>query len=329
MPQKVVVALSGGLDSAMAAIILKDQGYDVIGVFMRLNNYSDESKARKIAKILKIDFKVIDLRKEFKKLIIEYFLEELKKGNTPNPCVACNELIKFKLFIEKTNKFKPDFIATGHYAKIKNKRIFKAKDSSKDQTYFLWRIKNLEKIIFPLGDRFKKDLIIEAKKKKLPVFPYEESQEVCFVFGSIEDYLKKKIKNKKGNIIDDKGKVLGTHNGLWFYTIGQRKGIGLSGGPYYVIKKDIKKNQLIVSKNDKLLIQKEIKLKNINWINKQKLSIKVKAKIRYGQKEVSGILLKKGKNIILRFNKGERAITPGQSAVFYKGNELIGGGIII
>ncbi|HNP79449.1 MAG TPA: tRNA 2-thiouridine(34) synthase MnmA [Candidatus Pacearchaeota archaeon] len=326
---KVLLAMSGGIDSGMAASILKDQGYDVIGVFMRLNNFLDENKARKIAKILNIDFKVIDLRKDFKKLIINCFLEELKKGNTPNPCVVCNELIKFKLFIEKTKKLNSDFIATGHYATIKNKRIFKPKDSSKDQTYFLWRINNLDKILFPLGDKLKKDLIAEAQKKKFPVFPYKESQEICFIPGSIEDFLKKRIKNKKGNIIDEKGRVLGIHNGLWFYTIGQRKGIGLSGGPYYVIKKDIKNNSLIVSKNEKFLIQKEVKLKNINWINKQKLPIKIKAKIRYGQKEVSGILLKKGKTIILRFNKGERAITPGQSAVFYKGKEMIGGGIII
>jgi len=198
---KVLLAMSGGIDSGMAASILKDQGYDVIGVFMRLNNFLDENKARKIAKILNIDFKVIDLRKDFKKLIINCFLEELKKGNTPNPCVVCNELIKFKLFIEKTKKLNSDFIATGHYATIKNKRIFKPKDSSKDQTYFLWRINNLDKILFPLGDKLKKDLIAEAQKKKFPVFPYKESQEICFIPGSIEDFLKKRIKNKRGILL--------------------------------------------------------------------------------------------------------------------------------
>jgi tRNA-specific 2-thiouridylase len=324
---KVVLAMSGGIDSGMAASILKDQGFEVVGVFMRLNNSIEQSeKAKKIAKILNIKFKVIDVRKEFKKLIINYFLEQLKKGNTPNPCVMCNELIKFELFIEKTKKLKPDFIATGHYARIKNNRIFKARDEKKDQTYFLWRIKNLNKIMFPLGDFKKEDLIKQAKKKKLPFFPYQESQEICFISGTTSDFLKKKIKINKGDMVDEKGKILGKHNGLFFYTIGQRKGIGLSGGPYYVIKKDFKKNRLVVSTNEKLLLKSEIKLKDIKWINKQELPLKIKAKIRYGQKEVEAIL---SKNKVLKFKSPQKAITPGQSAVFYKGKELIGGGIII
>lgn len=319
--------MSGGIDSGMAASILKDQGFEVVGVFMRLDNSIEQlEKAKKIAKILNIDFKTIDVRKEFKKLIINCFLEELKKGNTPNPCVICNELIKFGLFVEKTKKFKPDFVATGHYARIKNNRIFKAKDEKKDQTYFLWRIKNLNNVLFPLGDSLKEDLIKQAKKKKFPVFPYKESQEICFISGNIEDFLKKKIKSIKGDIVNEKGKVLGKHNGLFLYTIGQRKGIGLSGGPYYVIKKDFKKNRLVVSIDEKLLLKSEVKLKDIKWINKQKLLIKIKAKVRYGQKEVEAIL---SKNKVLKFKKPQRAITPGQSAVFYKGKELLGGGIII
>ncbi len=324
---KVILAMSGGIDSGMAASILKDQGFEVVGVFMRLDNSIEQlEKAKKIAKILNIDFKTIDVRKEFKKLIINCFLEELKKGNTPNPCVICNELIKFGLFVEKTKKFKPDFVATGHYARIKNNRIFKAKDEKKDQTYFLWRIKNLNNVLFPLGDSLKEDLIKQAKKKKFPVFPYKESQEICFISGNIEDFLKKKIKSIKGDIVNEKGKVLGKHNGLFLYTIGQRKGIGLSGGPYYVIKKDFKKNRLVVSIDEKLLLKSEVKLKDIKWINKQKLLIKIKAKVRYGQKEVEAIL---SKNKVLKFKKPQRAITPGQSAVFYKGKELLGGGIII
>ena len=327
MTKKVILAISGGVDSGMSASILKDQGFEVIGVFMRLNNSREQlEKAKKIAKRINIDFKVIDLRKEFKKTIINYFLEELKKGNTPNPCVACNELIKFGLLIHKVKKFKPDFIATGHYAKIKNNRIFKPKDIKKDQTYFLWRIKDLSKIMFPLGDFFKKDLIKKAKTKKLPIFPYKESQEICFISKNIDDFLKKNLKTKKGKIIDESGNILGVHNGLWFYTIGQRKGIGLSGGPYYVIRKEFKNNYLIVSKKEELLLQKRVKLKNINWINKQKLPTKIKAKIRYGQKESEAVLFK---NNILEFKKPQKAITPGQSAVFYKGKELIGGGIII
>lgn len=330
MNKKVIVAISGGVDSGIAASILKNQGFKVIGVFMRLNDNfkKSEIKAKAIAKNLNISFSVLDLRKEFKKIIINCFLEELKKGNTPNPCVFCNEQIKFGLLFDK---FFPYLVATGHYVKIKNGRIFKARDIKKDQTYFLWRLKKrqLQKIIFPLGELTKENVKKQAINKKFPIFPYIESQEICFIQGKIEDYLKKKLKTKKGNIVDEKGKVLGTHNGLWFYTIGQRKGIGFSGGPYYVISKDSKKNLLIVSKNEKLLFKKQLQLKNINWINKIELPADLKIKIRYGQKEVLGRVYKEKNKHVLEFNKPQRAVTPGQSAVFYKKNELIGGGIII
>ena len=322
--------MSGGVDSGMTASILKDQEYDVVGVFMRLNDSSktSETKARNIAKKLGIPFSVVDLRNEFNKRIINYFLEELKRGNTPNPCVFCNEQIKFGLLFDN---FDSDFFATGHYVKIKDGHIFKAKDPKKDQTYFLWRLKNkqLQKALFPMGDLIKENVKKEAFKKEFPIFPYVESQEICFIPGKTEDYLKKKLKTKKGNIIDEKGKVLGVHNGLWFYTIGQRKGIGFSGGPYFVIAKDNKKNVLIVSKNEKLLLKKTIQLKDVNWINKVKIPIKVSAKIRSGQKEVLGKVYKKGSKYYLEFNKPVKAVTPGQSAVFYKGKELLGGGIII
>lgn len=334
---KVIVAMSGGLDSGITASILKDQGFEVTGIFMRLSPQSRaaEEKARKIAKLLKIPFLVLDLRKEFKEKIINYFLEELRKGNTPNPCVFCNEEIKFGLFFEKAKKLKPDFMATGHYARIKKQgkevRVLKAKDKTKDQTYFLWRLSQakLRRALFPLGDLIKEDVKKKALKKGFPIFPYSESQEICFILGKTEDFLKKNLKTKKGKILDEKGKVLGEHQGLWFYTIGQRKGIGFGGGPYYVIGKEVKKNILIVSKNEKLLFQKKIRLKKVNWLREIKLPLKVKARIRYGQRETLARVYAKNNKTFLEFEKPQRAITPGQSAVFYQKDELLGGGVII
>ncbi len=334
---RVAVALSGGIDSGIAASILKEQGLETVGVFMRLNPdfKGAEEKAKGIAKVLNIPFFVLDLRKEFKERIIKQFLEELKKGNTPNPCVFCNEQIKFGLFFEKAKVFQPDLFATGHYARIKKEgkeiKLLQARDKTKDQTYFLWRLnqKKLSKVLFPLGNLLKEDIKREAQNKNFPVFPYRESQEICFIPEKSEQFLKKNLKTKKGKIIDEKGRVLGEHQGLWFYTIGQRKGIGLGGGPYYVIKKNSKSNVLIVSKDETLLFQKIIELKKVNWLRKVKLPLKVKAKIRYGQKEALAKVYSKNKKIILEFEKSQRAITPGQSAVFYQQGELLGGGIII
>ncbi len=333
---RTAVALSGGIDSGIAASTLKEQGFEVMGFFMRLNpDFKEaEEKARGIASVLNIPFFVFDLRKEFKERIIKQFLEELKKGITPNPCVFCNEQIKFGLFSEKVKRFKPDFIATGHYARIKKEgkkiKLLQAKDKTRDQTYFLWRLnqKKLNKVLFPLGNLLKENIKREAQKKNFPVFPYSESQEICFIPEKLEQFLKKNLRTKKGKIVNEKGKVLGEHQGLWFYTIGQRKGIGLAGGPYYVVRKNYKSNVLIVSKDENLLFQKRIELKKVNWLRKVNLPLKVKAKIRYGQKEAPARVYSKSKKLILEFEKDQRAITPGQSAVFYQKGELLGGGII-
>ena len=332
---KVVVALSGGVDSSVSSFLLKEQGYEVSAIFMKLvDSYSfkkAEERAGMIAKKLDIPFRVVDFRKEFKKIIIDYFIESYKFGVTPNPCIICNREIKFGLLFNEAMKMGADFIATGHYAKIIKRDgkyyLIKPKDDKKDQTYFLSRLsqKQLSKIIFPLSG-YTKDRIKEiARNKNFFLKDVPESQEACFVIGSNEDFLKKNLKKKAGQIIDINGNVLGVHDGLWLYTIGQRKGIKLSQGPYFVIKKDIINNYLIVSKNEEDLLSNELKFKNPNWINKIIFPQKVMVKIRYGHKPCSGILFK---NKVV-FNKKQRAITSGQSVVFYKGKEMIGGGIII
>ena len=355
---KVIVAMSGGVDSSVAAALLKRAGFNVIGVFMkfwtedikgainRCCSPEAEKRARKVAQILKIPFYVFNFEKEFKKRIVDYFLKEYKKSLTPNPCVVCNKEIKLGLLLEKAQALGVDFVATGHYARINRLtnstivenvdqiRLLPAKDKEKDQSYFLWMLnqKQLKRILFPIGDYTKNEVRKLAKKFKLPVTKTPESQEICFIRTTINDFLTRHIKQKPGKIVDTQRKILGQHQGLAFYTIGQRKGIGLAGGPYYVSDKDLKKNLLIVTKNEKDLLKKELIAKNVNWTSNQipKLSIKIKAKIRYCHNPAPATLTK---NLELRsykliFEKSQQAITPGQSVVFYKGNELLGGGII-
>ena len=326
--------MSGGVDSSVAAALLKKKA-EVSGVFLKLFSSKDfqesEKKARKIAGILKIPFFVLDLRKEFKKEIIDSFLLELKRGKTPNPCVLCNDRIKFGILFEKIKKIGMDFdfIASGHYVrKVRSKSVDKlvqAKDKTKDQSYFLWRLKQkqLEKLLFPIGNYTKKEVKRLGKDFGLPLFS-RESQEICFIQKDLDYFLRKHLGIKKGDIINQ-GKIISKHNGLWFYTIGQRKSIGLAGGPYYVLDKEIKKNNLIVAKDQKKLYKKELSLNKVNWISgKPELPLKAKVKIRYRQKAFLALI----KDKKIEFEKPQKAITAGQSAVFYKGKQVLGGGII-
>lgn len=383
--KKVVVAMSGGIDSSVAAALLKRADFNVIGVFMKfwfptnngrgfVGNWNRccspeaERRARKVAKILKIPFYVFNFEKEFKKRIVDYFLREHKKGRTPNPCVVCNKEIKFGLLLEKILKLDADYIATGHYARIESRKwevesrqseqlpstyysLLASKDKHKDQSYFLWMLdqKQLKRILFPIGDLTRKEVENLARKFKLPVLKTRKSVEICFIQTTINDFLRKYLKPKPGKIVcltsDAKQKrIVGEHCGLGFYTIGQRKGIGLPGGPYYVLDKDLKKNILFVTKNEKDLYKKELICENVNWISPKqslrdatgqtgkeaKFPLKVMAKIRYRHQPAEAIITKNQKSKVysLKFKVAQRAITPGQSVVFYQGQELLGGGII-
>jgi len=328
--KKVLTAISGGVDSALASATLKEKGYCVVGVFLRLHsNYKKaEERAKAIAERLNIDFCVFDYRKEFKGKVVDHFIKSSKKGLTPNPCVVCNKEIKFGLLFESLARFKADYIATGHYVKLKNGRLFMAEDKDKDQSYFLWKLnqKILKKTIFLHGDSIKKNVKKAAEKLELPVLE-EESQELCFVEDSLKDFFRINLKPKPGNIIEKGGGVIGRHEGLWHYTIGQRKGIELGGGPYYVLAKDAKKNNLIVTKNQKDLFGKELNFKEPNWISGKKpgFPLRVSAKIRLHHKPALAVVDRKNHLI---FDEPQKAITPGQSAVFYSGKKLLGGGII-
>lgn len=349
--KKVLVALSGGVDSAVSAALLKKQGFEVVGVFFNMGKWGSKGlgKAKKIAKKLNIPLKIVDARKEFKKKIIDYFIESYKKGITPNPCVVCNREMKFRLLFKLLKKLKADYIATGHYALIKvrpfpsptsrgipqGRTLIKAKDRTKDQSYFLYKLtqKELAKIIFPLGEYKKTDVKKIARKFKLPVLGDEESQDICFLADSdINKFLRKYIKPKFGNIVDEKKNILGKHKGLPFYTIGQRRGIEIGGtGPYFVIAKNPRKNELMVSNDPKKLFTRKFFVNKVNWVNKGvKLPILAKIQIRYHAEKISAIIKpnKSGK-LMIEAKKPLRAVAPGQSAVFYRGDELLGGGTIL
>jgi tRNA-specific 2-thiouridylase len=348
--RRVVVAMSGGVDSSVCVALLKQAGFcaepgrsiDVVGVMMkfwtegadgknRCCSVESEKLARLVAKKIGIPFYVINVEKEFKKKVVDYFLKEYKAGRTPNPCVVCNKEIKFGLLIEKALKMGADFVATGHYTTINNGKLSKGFDKEKDQSYFLWQLnqKQLSRVLFPVGGYTKPEVRKLAKKFELPTAETPESQEVCFVQNTTNDFLKKYLKTKPGKITDKAGKVVGGHQGLWFYTIGQRKGLEIAQGPWYVAEKDFKKNNLIVSKNKKDLLKKELIAGNVNWISPQKLPLNAEVKIRY-KSELAKAKILKNKNNQLKvvFQKPQKAITPGQSVVFYKGNELLGGGVI-
>lgn len=355
---RVVVAMSGGVDSSVAAALLQRAGYEVIGVFMKfwketpkrgrtknLCNYENkccsaeaQADARRVAAKLKIPLYTVNAEKEFKKRVVDYFIREYAAGRTPNPCVECNHYIKFGLLVDKTRAFGTDFLATGHYAKIsknskrKTQKLLIAKDKNKDQSYFLYTLTQakLKKIIFPIGNYRKPEVRQLAKKFGLPIFEKRDSQEICFIATDLYGFLKARIKAGAGPIITVNGKKIGEHRGLAYYTIGQRKGLSIGGtGPYYVVKKDFKKNTLIVANplakgQGKDLLQKEMIVKNVNWISAKPDNGKCQVKIRSLAKMAEATI--KGNKIV--FNKPQRAIASGQSAVFYSKDELLGGGII-
>jgi len=352
---RVLVSLSGGVDSAVAAAILKKQGHDVVGAFFQFFDGAGAEKslnnAKKIAKKLRILLKVVDAKKEFKKRIIDYFVSEYKNGRTPNLCVRCNKEMKFRLLFDLMRKEKADAVATGHYARIhithnmehitqKNMLrvmrcvLHEAKDRIKDQSYFLWCLtqKDLAKIVFPIGEYKKSEVKKMARKLKLPVVK-NESQDICFLEGkSVSEFLKRRLRWTVGGIRDIGGESLGKHKGLPFYTIGQRKGIKIGGtGPYWVIRKNVRKNELLVTRDPKKLLTKKFFASEINWINENiEFPAKVEVQIRYRADKVSAIIGLSGKSgkLAIETEKPLRAVTPGQSAVFYKGGEVLGGGTI-
>lgn len=385
------MALSGGVDSAVSAALLKQEGHDVVAIFMRCwqedgNPYctalEDEQMARRVAAHLDIPFYSWNFIDRYKEKVVSYLIEEYKKGLTPNPDMMCNKEIKFGLFFQKAMALGADYVATGHYARIvrdavfgnhssrgpaatrelrarlnasanaedraveaprvsretaslRSSQLLEGIDKEKDQSYFLALVPPpaLEKTLFPIGE-YKKPKVRElAKKFGLPNATRKDSQGICFIGKvNVTDFLKQHIKGKEGDIVDMEGKVLGRHDGIYWYTVGQRHGLELSGGPYYVVQQDIASNTLIVSKDEKDLLRGSMVVRDINWMAWAKTVFAqtgLTARIRYrGPKVPVFVEERDGGGLLVTFSEPQRAVTPGQFAVLYSKDRVLCAGVI-
>jgi tRNA-specific 2-thiouridylase len=340
----VYVGLSGGVDSSVSAALLKEQGYRVVGVYMK--NWTqdvggiacpwaeDLADARAAAAVLDIPFKVFDFQKEYKERVVDVMVAEYVAGRTPNPDVLCNEDIKFKLFLETALADGADMIATGHYARTDGGRLLRGRDHNKDQTYFLYRVTKeaLERTLFPVGELEKPEVRKLAAKFKLPTATKPDSQGICFVGEvGIKDFLQDRVETVPGPVVCD-GKTIGEHDGAVLYTVGQRHGLGIGGGkPYYVASKDITTNTVYVTDdpNDLSLERGRFDLQQPHWIaSEPELGKSYHVRIRHRGGLTSAMLSKAGNNFSVQLESPERAVAVGQSAVIYDGEVVLGGGII-
>ena len=357
---RVVVGMSGGVDSSVTALLLKQQGYDVVGVFMKNWDDTDENgvctatedykDVAKVATQIWIPYYSVNFEKEYWDRVFTYFIDEFKKGRTPDPDVICNKEIKFKAFIEYANQLGADYVATGHYADLKrdeagNMHLMRAKDQTKDQTYFLSQLDHaqLDKVLFPLAGYTKKEVRQLAKDAGLVVADKKDSVGICFIGedGHFREFLSQYLPAQQGEMQTVDGKVVGTHAGLMYYTIGQRKGLGLGGtkennDPWFVIGKDITENVLYVGQGyeNEHLYATHMEASDIHWVDdvvsRYGTEFHCTAKFRYRQKD-EGVTVKlsdDGQMVTVTSDDPARAITPGQAVVFYDGDECLGSAII-
>ena len=352
---KVIIGLSGGVDSAVAAFLLKQQGYQVEGLFMKNWEEDDDTDyctaavdladAEQICSVLDIPLRTANFSAEYWDRVFEYFLIEYKAGRTPNPDIICNKEIKFKAFLDYALLLGADFIATGHYAQKLNShakaQMLKAVDANKDQTYFLYALgqKALQHTLFPLGNYEKPEVRKIAKQLGFKNSAKKDSTGICFIGErKFTDFLQQYLPAQPGDIISDKGEIIGQHNGLMFHTLGQRKGLGIGGlaqstdDPWYVYGKDLANNRLLVCQggNNNLLMTNRLTCSQLLWINEQQpeLAFNVRCKVRYRQPDQDCSVNLTEAGAMVSFPDHQRAITPGQSVVFYQGERCLGGAII-
>jgi tRNA-specific 2-thiouridylase len=354
MKTKVVVAMSGGVDSSVAAALLKQQGYEVIGMMLRL--WSEPGKeesnrcctpaamalARRTAAKLEIPFYTVDAKEVFRSSVVQVFLDGYVQGLTPNPCLTCNRQVRWEFLLDHALALGAEYMATGHYARLAagedgRRQVLRARDRSKDQSYILHVLsqEKLARALFPVGDYPKPEVRALARQFDLPTAERADSQDLCFLAG--EDYRAFLRRNapagfaRSGPIVDRGGQVLGEHQGLAFYTIGQRKGLGLASAvPLYVLEKDVASNTLVVGVEGELG-RSELAAERVNWIDGAPPAgpFRAEVKIRYTAKEVACQVQPLGDSSVqVNFDEAQRGITPGQAAVFYDGDHLLGGGTI-
>jgi tRNA-uridine 2-sulfurtransferase len=342
----VYVGMSGGVDSSVTAALLKEQGYEVVGVYMK--NWSrdlpgmpctwkeDYQDAKRVAVQLGIDFKTYDFETQYRQKVVDYMIEGYKAGRTPNPDIMCNQEVKFKLFLDTALDDGADLIATGHYARVRDGRLYAGRDFDKDQSYFLYRVTSeaLGRTLMPVGDMEKPEVRKLAKKLGLATAEKKDSQGICFVGKvGIKDFLLHELgPQEHGKILDENSQVVGEHDGALFYTIGQRHGLNLGGGlPYYVTGKDMTRNEVYVTRrlDDERLWHDELVLADMHWIQRVPgKGKKYRIRTRYRAPLTEAEIVDTDSRLQVRLAEPVRAVTPGQSAVIYDGDEVLGGGII-
>ncbi len=342
--KRVAVALSGGVDSAIAACLLQEAGHEVIGLTMSL--FSEEKRtcpsaesvddAENVCHSLGIPFHLIDMEQEFRECVVDYFCREYAAGRTPNPCVACNRHIKFGRLLDSAFSLGADFLATGHYVRTKHNKdgyhLLKGCDKDRDQSYLLYTLgqDKLGRVMFPLGEYTKAQVREMAAQKGLPVADRPSSQDICFITGGYGTFLSMYLKAAPGDIVNSRGTVLGRHRGTAFYTVGQRHGLGLAAAePVYVTHIDPAKSRLTIGSRAELY-QSRLTASDVNWVSGKQPSepIRIAVKIRYRSPEASATLHPSSNSVVINLDRPKPAITPGQAVAFYRNDEVLGGGTI-
>jgi tRNA-specific 2-thiouridylase len=345
MGKRVMVAMSGGVDSSLAAALLKEQGYEVVGVTLRLfpevEGYphpcclvEDAVDACGVCGLLGVPHYVLNYERPFQEKVVGYFLEEYRLGRTPNPCLACNREIKFRLLLRRALALGMDLLATGHYARIIHNghyRLLRGSDPQKDQSYFLYSLgqEELAHLLMPVGDLRKGRVRATARALGLPTAEKPESRDICFVPNGLASFLARHIKSEPGEMVDREGRVLASHPGVAFFTVGQRHGLGLSSSrPLYVLRIETETNRLVVGPEEELY-SRELVAGRLSWVaGLPPEAAEAEACIRYRSPAVPAVLEVSGDRTRVLFSRPQRAICPGQAVVFYCGEEVLGGGVI-